>query len=242
MSALHPLETRSGRRLAAAELAGRDRPAGGLRRGRQRRPAAGDGRPEDRRRRPACVAAHLNHQLRGQANPTPTRPWSSICAGGWAWPARWDGCGSIWPGRRGGHGLEAAARRARYALPPSRRPPGCGHATSSPPTRPTTRRKPILHRILRGTGIGGLAGHGPGAAAGPRHADAAAAWASAAPSCSPIWTTWASPTATTPATATCGSRGTASATSCCRGWPSSSTPAWSTPCCGWARWPARRKR
>ena len=39
------------------------------------------------------VAAHLNHQLRPW-RPRATMPWSSSSAGGWAWRAKWAGCGS----------------------------------------------------------------------------------------------------------------------------------------------------
>ena len=58
----------------------------------------------------------------------------------------------------GGEGLEAAARDARYKFLDARRPKRLAPVTWSRPTRPTIRPKPILHHVLRGTGLSGLAG------------------------------------------------------------------------------------
>lgn len=101
------------------------------------------------------IVAHLNHRLRGAQSDADAAFVSELCA------RLGIQChvGAIDVSRlvRGGEGLEAAARRARYqflaiqAASVGARYVALGHTADD-------QAETILHRIIRGTGIAGLAG------------------------------------------------------------------------------------
>ena len=164
MSAFHPLETRLADAWPPEDMAGRDRPGGGLRRGGQRRAAAGDRRPEDAGE--AAWWPPTSTISCGPAKPRRTRRWSSICAGGWAWPAKSGGRGSILAGPAGGDGLEAAARQARYQfLEATAARLGARYRRHRPYGRRSGRNDPAPHPSRHGHRRPG--GHGPGPPLGP---------------------------------------------------------------------------
>ena len=117
-------------------------------------------------------AAHLNHQLRPDADDD-ERFVVDLCGrlGVTCEVGRVD-VGS--PGGPVGDGIEAAARSARYRFLEEAAGRLGARFVATAHTA-DDQAETILHRILRGTGIRGLGGHGAGTAAGPRHADPALA-------------------------------------------------------------------
>jgi len=101
------------------------------------------------------VAAHLNHQLRGEHSDADAAFVADLCRR-LGVECRTESI-AVAQTVRGGEGLEAAARRARYqflaatAAAIGARYVALGHTADD-------QVETILHRIIRGTGIAGLAG------------------------------------------------------------------------------------
>ena len=208
--------------MAAGRLGRRDGRGGRFRRLRQRGVAAGNGGAEDRGAGRLC-AAHLNHQLRPEADDD-ERFVVELVPPAWAWRARWGAWRWTRLAAASGDGLEAAARTARYHfLRANRRPARRTVRGHRPHGRRSGRNDFAPDRSRHGHSR--TLGHGAGPAAGTRHAASGRCWRSAARNCKPISTRSASPIATIRATPTCASRATASATRPCRSCASNSTPA-----------------
>lgn len=104
----------------------------------------------------ALRAAHLNHQLRGEDAREDERFVVALCRH-LAIPCE-VGRASLATFRRlPGGGLEAAARKARYRFLASAAG-ACGARYVAVAHTADDQAETILHRILRGTGIGGLSG------------------------------------------------------------------------------------
>ena len=101
--------------------------------------------------------AHLNHGLRGDEADADAGVARRRCASDWAcrWKLAKADVSSI-AAEQGDGGKRPRGRPATTSC--SKRPNGWAHGLSRPPTRPMTRSETVLHRILRGTGLAGLAG------------------------------------------------------------------------------------
>ena len=229
MPALHPLETRLAEAwppedwqdvtVLVAVSGGADSVA--LLRALAALKTAGEGR---------LVAAHLNHQLRPAEAEADQALVVELCRRlGVACEVGRVRLDLARP--EGRDGLEAAARRARYQFLEATAA-GLGHASSSPRIRPTTKPKRSCTASCAARASAAWPAW-PGPAAGPRHADPPPAGVSPPGIAGVFLGDLGNPIAKTPATRTRPSRGIASATSCCHGWPRSSTPAWLMPSCGW---------
>ncbi|MBT4867157.1 MAG: tRNA lysidine(34) synthetase TilS [Planctomycetaceae bacterium] len=102
------------------------------------------------------IAAHLNHQLRGEQSGDDATWVEALCAK--------LGVGLILEGRniadiaeQRGHGLEETARQQRYEfLSLAAEREGCSHVAVAHTA--DDQAETILHHVLRGTGIAGLSG------------------------------------------------------------------------------------
>lgn len=109
--------------------------------------------------------AHLNHRLRGRDSDSDQAFVEDLCRQ-FALPCEAESLPDNWLPDRGGDGLEAAARTARYEF---LRRTACRVGARYVLTAHTAddQAETILHRIVRGTGIAGLSGISQARTLGP---------------------------------------------------------------------------